>query len=105
MFNKFWMKTSGVTEDDLQKGHPGKVFGLAYLFSFVMAAVLYATLGDSASVSMGARIGFTLGLGFICMALGIVYQFERRSFGLLAVNGGYWLVSLTTMGAIIGAWQ
>jgi hypothetical protein len=31
--------------------------------------------------------------------------FERRSWRYVAVNGGYWIVAFTVMGAILGAWR
>jgi hypothetical protein len=38
-------------------------------------------------------------------AIGVVALFERRPWTYLLVNGGYWVVTMTAMGAILGAWK
>jgi hypothetical protein len=39
------------------------------------------------------------------MGIAIVSQFERRPWSYVLINGGYLTVSLTLMGAILGAWR
>ncbi|HVG71199.1 MAG TPA: DUF1761 domain-containing protein [Vicinamibacterales bacterium] len=34
-----------------------------------------------------------------------IAAFERRPPAYVAINGGYWVVSMAVMGAIIGAWR
>ena len=36
-------------------------------------------------------------------SLGVNYLFERRPLGLWLINGGYFTLQFTAMGAIIGA--
>jgi hypothetical protein len=33
------------------------------------------------------------------------YIFEIRPISLLAINGGFWLLGMILMGAIVGAWK
>ncbi len=53
----------------------------------------------------GALHGFITGLLFILPIYAVSYMYERRSFKLIMLNAGYWIVSLTIMGGIICAWQ
>ena len=53
----------------------------------------------------GALHGFLTGLLFILPIYGVSYMYERRSFKLIMINAGYWVVSLTIMGGIICAWK
>jgi hypothetical protein len=53
----------------------------------------------------GALHGGMAGLFFALPIIGVNVLFERRSFTYVAVHTGYWVLSLTIMGAIICAWQ
>ena len=53
----------------------------------------------------GALHGGMAGLFFALPIIGVNALFERRSFAYVAVHTGYWVLSLTIMGAIICAWQ
>jgi hypothetical protein len=105
LFHRMWMKANGFKETDV-KGGEGKIFGLAFLFSLLMAANLAAFLaGPDTNLAWGATAGLLAGLGWVALGIGIVALFERRSWTYILVNGGYFVVSFTVMGAILGAWR
>ncbi len=105
LFYKPWMKANGFGENDV-KGGQGKIFGLAFLFSLVMAANLAAFLaGPDTTVSWGATAGLLAGLGWVALGIAIVALFEHRPWSYILVNGGYFVVAFTVMGAILGAWR
>lgn len=101
MFSKKWMMEAEITEEDLKQGQ-AKVFGLSFIFSFVAAFVLAMFLGPEADVVFGITAGFMVGFAWVLLSMGTTYLFERRSFTLLAINGGYHVVSFMIMGMIIG---
>lgn len=106
LFGKAWMREMGLTPEAAAAGNRAKIFGLAFLFTLVMAYNLGFFLGDpSIGLAMGAAYGFATGFGWIAMGLFIVGLFERRSARLMLLNGGYMAVTLTVMGLIIGAWR
>lgn len=106
LFGKLWMGEVGLTPEAAAGGNQAKIFGLAFLFTLVMAYNLGFFLGDpSIGIAMGAAYGLATGFGWIAMGLFIVGLFERRSAKLMLVNGGYMAVTLTLMGLIIGAWR
>jgi hypothetical protein len=104
LFNKAWMEGAGLKEEDLQKGHPAKVFGGALALQIVAAWALAMLIGDS-GWAWGLHWGLFVGLCFAITANGVDCLFERASLKLFLVNAGYKLVSLTTMGTIIGLGQ
>lgn len=101
-----WLRANGFTEADVQKGNPATIFGLAFVFSLAMAANLAAFLaGPGTTAAWGTTAGALTGFGWVAPAIGVVALFERRPWSYILVNGGYWGVALTMMGAIIGAWR
>lgn len=106
LFGKIWMRESGVTPEAQASGNPAKIYGLAFLWTAVMAYNLAFFIG-SPSISAGTATlyGFATGAGWIAMAVFVIGLFERRSMLLMLVNGGYMTAALTMMGAIIGAWR
>ena len=106
LFGKIWMRANGFREEDLNKGNLGKIFGLAFVFTLVMAVNLAMFLNDAkTTAAWGATAGFLAGFGWVALGIGIVALFERRPFTYTLVNGGYMTVALVIMGAIIGVWR
>ena len=101
MFSKKWMKEAKISEDDLKEGQ-AKVFGLSFIFSFIAALVLAMFLGPEADILFGLTAGFMIRFAWVLLSMGTTYLFERKSFTLLAINGGYHVVSFMVMGTIIG---
>jgi len=52
----------------------------------------------------GALHGVLYGLFFATSILGIQAIFEKKSFKYVAINAGYWIVTLAVMGGIISKW-
>ncbi len=60
-------------------------------------------IGADATSAFGVCAGFAAGFGWVAAFLGILYLFEKRSLKVFLINGGYCVVALTVMGAILGA--
>lgn len=100
-----WMKDSKLTEADLKAGNTAKIFSFTALFSLIMAINLAMFLNDpKTTTSWGATAGFLAGIWGFC-AIAIHSLFEQRPWRHIFINGGYTIVSMTVMGAIIGAWR
>lgn len=132
VFGTAWMNAAGLTGEDLKKGNMLKIFGLTLILSFMIGTVVMMlsvhqtgamslTKGDlgelpSYQVFMddygmafrtfkhGAFHGFLTGLFFALPIIAINGLFERKSAKYIFINSGYWIVSLTIMGAIICGW-
>lgn len=111
LFGKRWMKSVGMTEEDAQKGNTSKIFGVSFVFQFIMALCLAIFFyGDPASADMingsnGAFYGFLTGFGWVAMAIGVNALNELKSWSYIFINGGFWIVVITLMGLILGAWK
>lgn len=105
LFYKPWLRANGFVEADVQKGNAGVIFGLAFVFSAIMAANLAAFLATpDTTLAWGATAG-ALTAVWVVLGLAVVALFERRPWSYILVNGGYWLVSFVVMGAILGGWR
>lgn len=106
LFGKAWMKANGLTDAEIQKGNMAKIFGFAFLWTFVMAVNLAMFLNaPDTDYSWGAIAGFLSGFGFVSMGIFVIGLFERRSTTYMLINAGYMTVSFVVMGLIIGLWR
>jgi hypothetical protein len=105
LFGETWMRAANVSPEQAESG-AGKVFGIAFILEFLMALNLAMFLDDpSTTLSWGATAGFLAGVGWIGLGVAVISLFERRPWSYALVNGGYMGLSLTIMGAILGAWR
>lgn len=104
VFEKGWMSSNGFTAENLKNRNMGLIFGLAFLFSLIMAFNLALFIGQG-DMAYGALAGFLTGFGWVFFAIGIISLFENRSASYVFINGGYMIIAFTVMGAIIGAWH
>lgn len=105
LFGNAWMKENSITVEQLQKSNKGKVYGLAFLLTMIMAVNLAMFLNSpEVHFSMGLLYGFLTGVWIFC-GIAIVGLFEQKTGRYIFINGGYMLVALSLMGAIIGIWR
>jgi hypothetical protein len=104
LFGKAWMSTTGKTPEELAKRNMPMVFGVSLLLMLIAAVNLEMFIGAEGDVSFGALAGFLAGFGWVATFFGVVYLFEARPMKAFWINAGYSIVSLTVMGAILGAW-
>ncbi|MBS1597099.1 MAG: DUF1761 domain-containing protein [Bacteroidetes bacterium] len=105
LFGKAWMKENNLTIEQIQKSNKGKVYGIAFLLTMIMAVNLAMFLsGPEINLSQGLMYGFLTGVWIFC-GIAIVGLFEQKSGRYIFINGGYMLAALSLMGAIIGVWR
>ena len=105
LFGKAWMADSNLTTETVKAGNKGKIFGFTGLFSLLMAVNLAIFLAEAKTdVSWGATAGFLAGI-WTFGAIATHSLFELKGWRYIFINGGYSIVSLTIMGAILGAWR
>lgn len=134
VFGKIWMREAGLTKEQLEKGNMFKIFGLTILYSLLITIIVqflvihqYGAFGmiggeiETAKPSFatfmseygtafrtfkhGALHGFMTGLLFALPMIAINGLFEHKSWKYILIHGGYWIVTLTIMGAIICGWE
>jgi hypothetical protein len=115
LFGKAWMADNKFTLEQVKQGNFGKIYGWAFIFTLIAAVNLAMFLTDTppectgncaqkTDISFGAMGGFLAGL-WVFAFVAVHGMFERKSWRLIFINGGYSIVALTLMGAIIGVWR
>ncbi|HXR52533.1 MAG TPA: DUF1761 domain-containing protein [Steroidobacteraceae bacterium] len=105
LFQKPWMRLSGMTKEKGAEGNIAVTFGGAYLLNLIAAAGIALLAGPQAGWLAGLHTGAFAALFFVATALGVIYLFERRPLGLWFINAAYQVVNFAAMGAIVGAWH
>ena len=111
LFGGAWITSVGMSEEQLKQGNMAKIFGFAFIFEFIMAfnlAMFFYGSPEGAEMmtaGTGAFYGFLTGFGWIFFALAVNGLYEQKSWKYIFINGGYWSVSLTVMGLILGVWK
>ena len=83
----------------------GRIFGTSFVFALIMSLTATYFLQGIEDLITGMRIGLYLGLGIATMSIGINAMYERKSLGYIFINGGYQIVSLVVIAAIITTWR
>ena len=105
LFGKVWMKENNLTNEAVQKGNKGKIFGWSLLLTLVMSVNLAMYLHTpDIDVKFGLLYGLLAGVWVFC-GIAIVGLFELKTGRYILINGGYCFIALGLMGAIIGAWR
>lgn len=108
-FGKTWQKELGYTDEYLQGGNMGKIFGTSFLLMFIMAlgmGMLLQGHGDNQIDWLSGLIhGLVVGVAFVGTSAGINYLYQRKSFKLWAIDAFYQIIFLGIMGMILGAWK
>jgi hypothetical protein len=110
VLGKPWMAALGTTPEKVKaaRNQPGAMrpFTYALLANLVMAWVLSGLIGHLGPGQTTLRNGIISGafcwLGFVITTMTVNNSFARRDPRLLLIDGGYWLVVLLLMGAIVG---
>lgn len=134
VFGTAWMKETGMTEEKAQQGNMAKIFGLTIFYSLMIAflmpaltvhqmgalgmigsdpalakpsyAAFLADYGDAfRTFKHGALHGLMTGIFLALPITAINALFEHKSWKYILINAGFWMVSLTIIGAIVCGWK
>jgi hypothetical protein len=105
LFGKAWQRETGLTDEELKKRHPARVFGTALLLALLMAFNLAAFIGPEATLGFAVAAAFAAGFGWVALGIGVTYLFEARSLRLWLIDAGYHAVAFPLMGVILGWWK
>jgi hypothetical protein len=104
LFKKAWCREAGIDPDG-KPGHPGRVFGSAFVLAFIAAIAFAVLLGPDPSLPLGVHHGVLVGLAFVATSFGINYAFAQRSLKLWLIDGGYHVLQFVLYGVILGLWH
>lgn len=101
VFGKMWMKETGLTMEEIGDGP-----GVGYLITTVAAGVMGAAMGllikftGTTTVADALAWGLVVGVGFIGTSFLTNSIFERKTFKLILIDAGYFVV-LAPVAAVI----
>ena len=132
VFGNIWMKEIGMTEEKARQSNMIKVFGLTFVFAFMLAFMMPTIVihqvgamqlaggnaNDEAFLAYmqvhgeafrtfkhGALHGCIASLFIVLPVIATNALFEQKSFKYVAITSGYWVIVMTIMGAIICGWK
>ncbi len=106
LFGKAWMRVNNFSDNDVASFSKARMFGWSFIFALIMALNLSMFLAaPDTTVTWGLAAGALTGIGWVALAIAIIGVFENRSWGYIAINGGYMILAFVVMGAILGAWR
>lgn len=108
LFGKRWQSLNNLSDEEIGSGHPGKIYGTAFLLNVFIALMMSAFIEVAMMLGSGALVGFAfgafLGLIFVAPTFAINYLFAQRPLPLWLIDAGYMVTQFGVMGAILGAW-
>jgi len=104
-FGKSILKELGETKKQM-KARQGKGLPVDFIAGLLMAFVLAHAIryAGAQGMTQGMMVGFWNWLGFIATGLIAEVVWHGRSMNWFLFTGGYYLVSLLAMGAILVTW-
>ncbi|MCB9261759.1 MAG: DUF1761 domain-containing protein [Flavobacteriales bacterium] len=127
-----WMAESGMTKEKAEGANMPLVFGLSFVFACLLSFAMHSMTihqmgvysifnGDKSQLDYidfmskysenfrtfkhGLFHGIIGGLVVALPILATNALFERKSFKYIAINAGYWMITLGIMGGIICQWS
>ena len=101
LFGKAWQREAGLSDEQLARGNKARIFGLTLVLAFLAAWNFANFLGPRPPVVFGTLVGASAGLLWVAGSMGINYLFERKSFKLFAINGGYHTLQFAIIGLVL----
>ncbi|MBT8304569.1 MAG: DUF1761 domain-containing protein [Bacteroidia bacterium] len=109
VFGNAWMKSLGITEEDIKKQNMAKTYGIAIVMSFILAFFLLnfnnspGQEGEFDTFKHGAFHGLFLTIVVAMPILMTNGLFELKNLKNIFINIGYWLITLVLMGGVLDA--
>ena len=99
VFGKPWMKMMGMTKESMKgvsSSEMGKLYGIQFVGSLVMAFVLAKTAGLLSP--------FWIWVGFVAPVTLTTVLWEGKPWKLWLLNNGYYLILLMLMSGVLTLW-
>ena len=107
LFRNVWLRTMGMTPEEIQTEGPGAEMALGVVASLLSALALAVilTFVDDPTLGDGVALGAVTGIGFVTAATFMNGAYEQKAPALSAMFGAYYTLGLMIAGAIVGAWE
>ncbi len=106
LFGKAWQKETGVTDEQAQSGM-GITHGGAFLMMIVIAfginIIVNLHAPEDQTFVHGGFHGLLTAVFYAIPAMVIHYLYQKKSFKLILIDGGYLILFFALMGGVLGA--
>lgn len=106
LFGKAWQKETGVTDEQAQSGM-GITHGGAFLMMVVIAfginIIVNLHAPEDQTFVHGGFHGLLTAVFYAIPAMVIHYLYQKKSFKLILIDGGYLILFFALMGGVLGA--
>ncbi len=106
LFGKAWQKETGVTDEQAQSGM-GITHGGAFLMMVVIAfginIIVNLHAPEDQTFVHGGFHGMLTAVFYAIPAMVIHYLYQKKSFKLILIDGGYLILFFALMGGLLGA--
>ena len=107
LFSKQWMAALGRTQEEIRAEGPGPamIIGIVHSILNAVALAIMLTMSATPDLSSGIKLGLLASVGFAAITVVTQAAYEKRPPTTTWLYCGFLIVSITVMGAILGAWQ
>ena len=107
IMGKRWMIAVPLKKKQIENADMIRIFTLNALAAFVSAAALavFVNIFSVSSMFEGALLGVVIGVFFVASSIASNYLFAQRKLELLLIDASYATLSITVMGAVLGAFS
>ncbi|MEQ1605171.1 MAG: DUF1761 domain-containing protein [Pyrinomonadaceae bacterium] len=105
LFAKSWQREAGLSDEQMAKFSPPKVFGLTFIIAWLMSynlAFFIAAPGTTWQWGVGAAL--LAAIWIVGMTI-VIALFEQRSWKYMAINCSYVFVYFAVIGFVLGIWR
>lgn len=102
LFGRRWSRDAGM--EGRKGGYPARVFGVAFVFALVSAAMFAWLLGHDPTLERAVHLALVVGAGFVATSFGINYQFADRPVSMWLIDAGYHIVQFLLYALVIASW-
>ncbi len=105
LFGKTWKEESGFKFDMSKKSNMIILFLTTGLLHLVTLAGLAMFVGPAATLGEGLHKGLFVSVMFILPAIAATHLFPGRTWKLILIDAGFYVVFFVIAGMIFGAWH
>lgn len=106
LFYNAWKTENNLTEEQIKKANPAKIYGISFLLAYIMSYNLAFFLGDTGTDWLwGLSAGFLAGFGWAAAIFTAIALFEQKSWRYIFINSGYIIIYFSVTGLILGIWR
>ena len=105
LFQKAWQREAGISDEQMARFNPLKIFVLTFVLAWIMSYNLAFFIGAPGTTWQWGIGAALLAAVWVVAMFTIIALFEQRSFRYIAINCGYVIVYFAVIGFILGIWR